>query len=109
MRCVHSTVLLNVIPFSREFNSNVQIFIYCLCCTASFASRYAPGEREGLNMFFAWECVRAVMFGSTAVVSRMSIACRTQCFVCGCVCFRDEGGQGSSFGSHAFLCVHIVF
>jgi acyl-CoA synthetase (AMP-forming)/AMP-acid ligase II len=29
---------------------------------------YLPEEREGLNMFFAWECVRAVMFGSTSVI-----------------------------------------
>lgn len=29
---------------------------------------YLPGEREGLNMFFAWECLRAVIFGSAAVV-----------------------------------------
>eukprot|EP00911_Craspedida_sp_UC1_P002630 UC1_evm1s1937 len=29
---------------------------------------YAPGEREGLNVFFAWECLRAVIYGATAVV-----------------------------------------
>ncbi|KVK83968.1 type I polyketide synthase [Burkholderia sp. MSMB1498] len=28
---------------------------------------YAEGEREGLNVFLAWECLRALMFGRPAV------------------------------------------
>eukprot|EP00041_Stephanoeca_diplocostata_P017327 m.347085 g.347085 ORF g.347085 m.347085 type:complete len:2908 (+) comp20667_c0_seq20:342-9065(+) len=29
---------------------------------------YQDNEREGLNVFFAWEALRAILFGSTAVV-----------------------------------------
>ncbi|MCW7538711.1 AMP-binding protein [Aquabacterium sp. A7-Y] len=29
---------------------------------------YQDGEREGVNVFFAWECLRPLMFGLTAVV-----------------------------------------
>lgn len=40
-----------------------------MCYLARFKMYpYRPGEREGLNVFFAWECLRAVIDGSIAVV-----------------------------------------
>ncbi len=43
-------------------------------CTYCFLARHteypyaSEGEREGLNVFFAWECLRPLLFGQVAVV-----------------------------------------
>lgn len=41
---------------------------YCFLARGELYPYAAEGEREGLNVFFAWECLRPLLFGQVAVV-----------------------------------------